>query len=137
MRSPAVPEHTTMTMHRFQNSPHPYLKWSEMRTNSGEFASIADCAQRCLPSLRACASLFYGSREGGDELVESFLADILDTKDPGHAMATPAGLSRAFEEFLRVRFGQTPQRIALASNPSTPRGVWMSVDEFFDTLSRI
>jgi hypothetical protein len=113
------------------------LKWSEMRTNSGNFASIADCVHHCLPSLRACASLFYGSREGGDELIEGFLADILGrTPDEGD-LDTPAGLSRALEQHLRAQFGDTPQRIALASSPSTPRGVWMSVDEFFDTLGEL
>jgi hypothetical protein len=121
---------------------HPFpptrnLKWSEMRTNSGHFASISDCASRCLPSLRACASLFYGSRAGGDELIEGFLADVIYSAEAGHGMETPAGLSRAFEQYLRDRFGDTPQRITLASSPSTPRGVWMSVDEFLDALGQL
>lgn len=114
------------------------LKWSEMRANSGRFASIADCAQHCLPSLRACASLFYGSRAGGDELIEAFLTDVLArAPDEEGDLATPAGLSRALEQHLRCQFGVTPQRIALASSPSTPRGVWMSVDEFFATLGEL
>ena len=125
-------------------APNPRLltgrnpKWSEMRTNSGRFASIADCAQHCLPSLRACASLFYGSRAGGDELIEAFLADVLArAPDDNDDLATPAGLSRALEQHLRGQFGDRPQRIALASSPSTPRGVWMSVDEFFATLGEL
>ncbi len=114
------------------------LKWSEMRINSGRFATIADCVQHCLPGLRACASLFYGSREGGDELIEAFMADVLTRAAHDECdLATPAGLSRALEQHLRGQFGDRPQRIALASSPSTPRGVWMSVDEFFDTLGHL
>jgi hypothetical protein len=88
--------------------------------------------------LRACASLFYGSREGGDELIEAFMADVLTRAAHDECdLATPAGLSRALEQHLRGQFGDRPQRIALASSPSTPRGVWMSVDEFFDTLGHL
>lgn len=125
----------TTPIHQFPTGR--YLKWSEMRTNSGHFASISDCASRCLPSLRACASLFYGSRAGGDELIEGFLGDVLSSAEDGFGLETPAGLSRAFEHYLRDRFGDTPQRITLASNPCTPRGVWMSVDEFLDALSQL
>lgn len=114
------------------------LKCYKIKADSGRFASIADCMQHCLPALRACAGLFYGSREGGDELIEHFIADVLvRAADDEGDLATPAGLSRALEQHLRGQFGDRPQRIALASSPCTPRGVWMSVDEFFATLGHL
>lgn len=126
-----------MTAPRYRISPRHNLKWSEMRSNSGRFASIADCAHHCIPSLRACAGLFYGSKAGGDALMEDFLASVMNGPQSGGELDTPAGLARAFEQYLRERFGDRPQRIALSASPSAPEGVWMSVDEFFDTLAHI
>lgn len=112
------------------------LKWSELRSDDGSFASIGDCVQYCLPNMRACASLFFGSKDGGDSMVEAFLIHILRQPLPSSELQTPSGLTLAFETFLRDQFENRPQRIALSSSPSAPSAVWMSVDEFFDTIAR-
>lgn len=70
-------------------------------------------------------------------MVEAFLIDILRQAAPVAYLRTPAGLTLAFETFLRGQFKDQPQRIALTSCPSRPSAVWMSVDEFFEAIARL
>lgn len=121
---------------------HPFarsgnFRWHELRRDSGVFASFADCAQHCLPSLRACAGLLVGNRAAGDLLMEEFLADIISEMPPSETLATPSGFTAAFEQFLRRTFGDQPQRISLSSGPGRILGVWMSIDEFLDTIAQV
>lgn len=115
--------------------PARNLKWQEMRVDTTRHPTVSDCAQHCLPSLRACAGLFYGNQSAGDALVETFLTEVLGNAASHEHMHTPAGFARAFEACLRGEFGNIPQRIALTHTPSIATGVWMSVDEFFRTLT--
>lgn len=112
------------------------LNWHALRRDTARFATVCDCAHHCLPSLRACAGLFFGNQGAGDALVESFLTDILAGEGDRERLHTPAGMAEAFEACLRQAFGETPQRIVLAHVPSRARGVWMSVDEFLMVLVR-
>ncbi|PKP81079.1 MAG: hypothetical protein CVT79_12435 [Alphaproteobacteria bacterium HGW-Alphaproteobacteria-18] len=86
--------------------------------------------------MRACAGLFLGSKDGGDQMLEAFLISILRQKTPASTLHAPAGLTVAFEAFLRDQFKNRPQRVTLSSSPSAPCAVWMSVDEFFHTIAQ-
>ncbi|MFN4184675.1 MAG: hypothetical protein ACK4M6_07795 [Hyphomonas sp.] len=126
-----------MTLTRSHLATNTNPKWHRLRQDTGRFPTIAECAIYCLPNLRACARLFTGNRGAGDALIETFLEDLLAWKPAGTAPHTPAGLTLAFEQFLHRHFGRKPQRIALSSNPSPAMGIWMSVDEFLETLTRL
>lgn len=126
-----------MTAERSRPPRYGNLKWSDLRADTAPFATIADCAQYCLPGLRACAGVLFGSQSGGDDLIEAFLNDILCQAAPGERLKCPAGLTEAFEAFLRAHFTGQPQRIALSSGPERVYGVWMSVDEFLDAIARL
>lgn len=126
-----------MNVPRLHASAQKNLKWHRLRQDTGRFPTIADCAIYCLPNMRACARLFTGNRGAGDALIETFLEDLLAWKPAGNAPLTPAGLTLAFEQFLRRHFGRKPQRISLSANPSPAMGIWMSVDEFFETVARL
>lgn len=126
-----------MTGTRFQASAQHNLKWHRLRQDTGRFPTITDCAIYCLPNLRACAGLFTGNRGAGDALIETFLEDVIAWKPTGDAPYSPAGLTQAFEQFLRRQFGRRPQRVPLSVLPSPAMGIWMSVDEFFETVARL
>ncbi|ABI78156.1 hypothetical protein HNE_0590 [Hyphomonas neptunium ATCC 15444] len=113
------------------------LKWRELRRDKGHFETIADCAIYCLPGLRACAMLFNGNLDAGDDLVEAFLEDVLAWRPAGDDPRTPAGLTLAFEQFLRVQFANQSRRIALSISPGQTAGAWMTADEFFEAMARL
>lgn len=126
-----------MTAHR---APLPFdrnVRWHELRKDGSRFGSLADCAQYCLPSLRACAGLLVGNRAAGDLLMEEFLTGLLSETPPNQELSSPAEFTAAFEQFLRQSFGKQPQRIALSSGPEQILGVWMSIDEFLDTIGQV
>lgn len=111
------------------------LRWQELRSDGSCFGSFAECAQHCLPSLRACAGLLVGNRAAGDILTEDFLADLVAEMPSNDAPSSPAEFTAAFEQFLRRTYGEQPQRISLSSGPGQIMGVWMSIDEFLDTIA--
>ena len=113
------------------------LKWRELRQDEGDFETIADCVVYCLPGLRACAMLFNGNLGAGDDLVEAFLEDMLAWKPASEDLHTPAGLTLAFEQFLRCQFDNQSRRIALSANPGQTVGAWMTADEFFEAMGRL
>lgn len=112
------------------------LNWRGLRQDTARFPTVCDCAHHCLPSLRACAGLFFGNQCAGDMLVESFLIDAFAGTGGHGCLHTPAGMAAAFEDCLRREFGAKPQRIVLTHAPSQATGVWMSVDEFLTALVR-
>lgn len=124
-----------MTAHRASPPLARNFKWHELRNDGRRFGSFADCAQHCLPSLRACAGLLVGNRAAGDILMEEFLADLVAEMPSNEALSSPAEFTAAFEQFLRRTYGEQPQRIALSSGPGQIMGVWMSIDEFLDTIA--
>lgn len=126
-----------MTTHRAPLSLDRNVGWHELRKDGSRFGSLADCAQYCLPSLRACAGLLVGNRAAGDILMEEFLAGLVAGMPSNDAPSSPAEFTAAFEQFLRRTYGKQPQRIALSSGPEQIRGVWMSIDEFLDTIARV
>lgn len=126
-----------MNFSRNRLSPEINLKWSELRRDKGHFETIGDCAIYCLPGLRACAMLFNGNLGAGDDLVEAFLEDVLAWQPAGDDPHTPAGLTLAFEQFLRCQFGNQSRRIALSVSPGQTVGAWMTADEFFEAIGRL
>lgn len=109
--------------------------WHRLRLDTGRFASPADCAEHCVPGIRACAHLFSSSREAGDALVEAFLSELFDEAISAPPPRTPEEMTAAFEAYLRARFGDMPRRIVLSTGPERVDNVWMSVDEFFHALT--
>ncbi|MGE6698548.1 hypothetical protein ACQKH5_12705 [Hyphomonas sp. NPDC076900] len=98
---------------------------------------MADCAEHCVPSLRACARLFSGSLSEGDSLVEEFLQELLSLPVTQETLRTPRGLTATFETFLRGRFGAQSRRLLLSAPPERTADVWMTIDEFLNALSRL
>lgn len=126
-----------MNSTRLRTSTEHNLKWYDLKRDTERFAAVSDCAIHCLPSLRGCAMLFNGNTGAGDDLVEEFLEDILAWQPAGEDPHTPAGLTRAFEEFLRRQFGNQPRRISLSATPGQTFGAWMTADEFFTAISHL
>lgn len=126
-----------MSVHRAPLPLARNFKWHELRSDGSSFGSFAECAQHCLPSLRACAGLLVGNRAAGDILMEEFLADLVAEMASNDAPSSPAEFTAAFEQFLRRTYGEQPQRIALSSGPGQIMGVWMSIDEFLDTIGQV
>jgi hypothetical protein len=98
---------------------------------------VADCAEHCVPSLRACARLFGGSLSEGDDLVENFLQSLFAPPLTQEMLRTPRGLTAAFETFLRRRYGAQSRRILLSNPPERTANTWMTVDEFLRALTRL
>lgn len=120
-----------------RTTPTINLKWNSLRHNCRMFPTVADCAEHCVPSLRACARLFCGSLSEGDSLVENFLQELLTFPVTQETLRTPRGLMATFETFLRGRFGAQSRRILLSVPPERTANAWMTIDEFLRALSRI
>lgn len=113
------------------------LKWDFLRHSCRSFPTVGDCAEYCVPSLRACARLFGGSLSEGDDLVEEFLEGLFALPATQETLRTPRGLTAAFETFLRCRYGAQSRRILLSVPPERTANTWMTVDEFLRALSRL
>lgn len=126
-----------MNSTRLRPSAEHNLKWCDLKRDKERFPAVFDCAIYCLPSLRGCAMMFNGNTGAGDDLVEEFLEDVMAWQPAGEDPHTPAGLARAFEQFLRRQFGNQSRRIALSATPGQTVGAWMTADEFFAAIAHI
>lgn len=113
-----------------------HLKWQTLRSDAHLYPSVSACAERCVPSLRACARFFSADTAGADDLVEDFLMSLYTDRPDREALRSPQGMTRAFEGFMRAHFGGSSRRIVLSSPPAHLANTWMTIDQFFDAISR-